>query len=126
MSLALAVFKNRIASLFESSDRFIIIDLSSQNRDESLIVTITNNSPTALLQILTSNNVRVLICGAISDCMKQMLESQKIDVIPWITGEIENVVTAYKLGRLLSPPFIMPGCRGIKGRRRYHWGHRNR
>ena len=118
MSLALATYKNRIASLLESSDKFIIIQSPLYNIDESKSVAIKKNTFNELLQILKNNNVTVLICGAINGCMRQLLEAQNIQVIPWITGDIEGVVDAYHSNSLFSSSFTMPGCRR-KGRFRH-------
>lgn len=112
MCLALATYQNRIASLFESSDKFIIIQSPSYDVKNSTSIVISNNSPNELLQLLKNNNVKILICGAISGCVRQLLEAQNIRVIPWITGDIQGVVEAFRSNQLFSPSFIMPGCRG--------------
>ena len=112
MCLALATYQSRIASLFESSDKFIIIQSPLYEVKNSISIAISNNSPNELLQLLKDNNVRILICGAISGCMRQLLEAQNIRVIPWITGDIQCVVEAFRSNKLFSPSFIMPGCRG--------------
>ena len=117
MCIALAAFGNRIASLFESSDTFIIVKSPSYDIKNSKSITITNNSPNELLQLLKNSNAKILICGAISGCIRNLLEAQNIRVIPWITGDIQSVVQAFRSNNL-SSSFIMPGCR-----RRGRYGH---
>lgn len=118
MSLALATYKDRIATLFESLDRFVIIESPLYDIENLHSILISNNSINELLQVLKKNNVKVLICGAISGCIRQMIETQGIQVIPWIKGNIKNVIHAYRTENLFSSAFTMPGCirRGRHGR----------
>lgn len=126
MSLALATYENRIASLFESSDRFVIMDVASFDLEKSRSIPVGNNSPCELIKILKANNVTVLICGAISGNNHHQIEAEGIQVIAWITGDIQSVVQAYLAGNLYSPTFIMPGIgrRGRRGRHGFHKGLR--
>lgn len=117
MCIALATFEDKIASLFESSNRFIIVPSPSYKFENSESIPIKNNSANELLHLLKQNNVKILICGAISGCMRRLMEAQKIQVIPWITGDVQSVVEAFHSDNLFSSSFIMPGCRG-KGRHR--------
>ena len=125
MCIALATFEDKIASLFESSNRFIIVPSPSYKFENLESIPIQNNSANELLHLLKQNNVKILICGAISSCMRRLMEAQQIQVIPWITGDVKMVVEAFHSDNLFSPLFIMPGCRG-KGRHgRRQFGKRN-
>lgn len=74
-------------------------------------------------RILKENNVKVLICGAISSCAADILHRSGVAAVPWICGPVERVVEAYKAGILLNGAFTMPGCRRQMSKR---GGHRNR
>jgi len=124
MSLALATYEDRIASLFESSDRFVVIDLPASTLENSRSIPVDDNSPPELLKLLKRNDVTVLICGAISGYNHHLLEVEGIQVIPWITGDLQRVAQAYFTGNLFSLPFVMPGCRR-KGRHGRHGFHKN-
>ncbi|MBN1350821.1 NifB/NifX family molybdenum-iron cluster-binding protein [candidate division KSB1 bacterium] len=121
MALALAVYENRIASLFESSNRFIFFDQTPYTLAQSYSVNIPNQSPTELIKLLKANNCRTLICGAISGSTFIMVQNEGIEVIPWITGELENVIAAYQNGNGFSPHLIMPGCRKGFHRRQHRF-----
>jgi len=111
MCIAIATYENRIASLFESSEKFVIIQSPLDNIQDSKSITIINNSPNELLKLLKNNNVKILICGAISGCIQNLLDAHNIEVISWITGDIQSVIEAFRTGNLISSHFIMPGCR---------------
>ena len=119
MCIAIAAYGNRIASLFESSEKFVIIQSPSYDIKNSKSIIISNNSPNELFQLLKNNNIKTLICGAISGCIRNQLEARNIEVIPWITGDIQSVALAFCSNNLVSSSFMMPGC-GKKGRCRHH------
>jgi len=108
MCVALATFGDKIASLFESSNRFVVFQAPLYKVDNSKTIPIINNSANELLNLLKQHNVKILICGAISGCTRRLLNAQKIHVIPWITGDVKNVIDAFQSGRLFSSSFVMP------------------
>ncbi|MBL7094370.1 hypothetical protein ISS22_10400 [candidate division KSB1 bacterium] len=126
MCIALATFGNKVASLFESSNRFIIIQSVGTKDDNLETIPINNHSPNELIHLLKQHKVTVLICGAISGCTRRLLNAQKIQVIPWITGDVKDVFEAFQSDRLFSSSFVMPGCRGNQGQGRHQFRKRKR
>ncbi|MEE4311355.1 MAG: NifB/NifX family molybdenum-iron cluster-binding protein [candidate division KSB1 bacterium] len=111
MLLALAAYENRIASVFESLDRFLIVDF--KDRECHIVSTVKVNNPdfSNLMAIMKTNHADLLICGAINRCCRQLVEGQGIRIIPWVKGEIDHVMDAFSQDNLNSGDFIMPGCR---------------
>ena len=68
-----------------------------------------------------------VICGAVSRPMALMLASRGVKLIPWVAGDIEEVISAFAEGRLGQTSYLMPGCRrrgrfgGRCGRRGRRW-----
>jgi hypothetical protein len=52
----------------------------------------------------------VLICGAISRPLEEALASEAVRVIPNTCGPVEQVLQAFRLGKLTERAFLMPGC----------------
>ena len=122
MCIALATFGDKIASLFESSDQFVIFRSAPYKIDDSETIPIKNNSPNELINLLKQHDVKIIICGAISGCMRRLLDANKIQVIPWITGDVKSVIDALLFNRLNTPSFVMPGCRAKRRQGRGHLG----
>jgi predicted Fe-Mo cluster-binding NifX family protein len=59
--------------------------------------------------------VDTLICGAISRAFSKVLEVSGIHVIPWISGDAEEVLEAYMNGTIHHSRYLMPGCEGEDG-----------
>jgi len=119
MCLALAAYENRMASLMETANQFVVVDLPPIDSKPKKIVAVIDHTLPYLMQLLHRNNVTILICGAINGCMFRAIESMGIKVIPWITGNIDDVLAAFKNNTLEQ--CVMPGClkghgRGKRGR----------
>lgn len=65
---------------------------------------------------LSQYGVNVLICGAVSRPLEELLCAAGIHVIPQTCGPVEEVLQAFATDRLDERAFLMPGCCG--GRRR--------
>ena len=65
--------------------------------------------------------VETLICGAISNPAFAAACAEGITVIPWISGDVEEVIDSFMAGTLPSSRFMMPGCRGRGRRVRRRW-----
>lgn len=124
MCIAIAAYQDRIVSLFESSEKFVIIYSPSYDIKHAKSINVSNNAFTELIQLLKTNKIEILICGAIRGCVRQQIEAHNIKVIPWITGDIQNVVQAFLSDNLFSSSFLMPGCKnkGYYNRQRFRKG----
>ncbi len=119
MCLALAAYDNRMASLLETANQLVVVDLPPIDSKAKKMVAVSDHTLPYLMQLLHSNNVTVLICGAINGCMFRAIESMGIKVIPWIRGNIDDVIGAFQNNTLEQ--WVMPGC--LKG---HGWGKRGR
>ena len=70
-------------------------------------------SLTERVAILRKSGVRTVICGGISDLLANMLSGAEIALISDISGEIEQVLEAYRAKSLNDSRFLMPGAISI-------------
>lgn len=61
---------------------------------------------------LREMGVELLVCGAVSNGLLRLLNSQGIKVIPFVAGDLETVLLAWLEGRLPDNSLLMPGCGG--------------
>lgn len=123
MKLAIPEFNGRVSPVFDCCRRLLVIDTSVHgpnriaSKDWSVIERIQR--PGRLREM----GVRTVLCGGISADLASEIKAGGIEVIPWVSGEVNEVVDAYLEGRLPDPRLAMPGCgRGQymgKGRGRY-------
>ena len=50
---------------------------------------------------LKRNGVKVLVCNGIGNCMLELLKTMKIEVIPGVTGELQQVKESFLAGTLV-------------------------
>jgi predicted Fe-Mo cluster-binding NifX family protein len=122
MKVAVPVWQGNVSSVFDFAHRLLLVELANgaeTNRNE---VVLTEQSGPERIAKLRQLGVNVLICGAISRPLAYMLSGSGIQVLAFVTGPIEQVLTAYKAGQLSRPQYALPGCwkgarRGFRGRR---------
>ena len=110
MRIALSIWNDRISPVFDNSSRLLLIDLENGREIGRTMI------PDRAVR-LKELGINVLLCGAISRPLAYLLVASGVSIIPFLTGEIEEVLDAYLKGKLTGPHFLMPGCRG--GRRRF-------
>lgn len=115
MRIALSVWNGRIAPLFDVACNIQVIDTEDDNRFEVTLP--LQSGMIRRVEILASQPVDVLICGAVSRAVHRMLSSSGIDVRSFVSGEIEEILKAFLAGELDDLAFRMPGCGGMQGGR---------
>ena len=110
MKIALAVWKNRISPVFDSARALIVAEVENETINNRKYIHIQTHMPHNRAVELFELGVNVLICGAISRIYEKMIELQGIKVIPFIAGNVNQVIESYLKGKLNSRNFRMPGC----------------
>jgi predicted Fe-Mo cluster-binding NifX family protein len=114
--VAIPVHNGRISPVFEVARRLLIAEVGDggiRSREE---VNVDDIYPPRRAEKLKSLDVDVLLCGAISRHMAVMLSSSKVEVTPFLSGSVDEVLNAFVSGSLDRGRFAMPGCR-IRRRR---------
>jgi predicted Fe-Mo cluster-binding NifX family protein len=120
MKLAIPIRDGRISPVFDAAGRFLVVEFEGREparRSEYTVMEPGGEARAALLQEL---GVSMLICGAISNQAARIVERCGIELMPWLVGEIDDVIDAYCRGSLGGEGFIMPGCRRGRGAGRGH------
>ncbi|MBN1828866.1 MAG: NifB/NifX family molybdenum-iron cluster-binding protein [Deltaproteobacteria bacterium] len=117
MKTAFAYWENRIAPVFDIARQIHIVE-----SEEGLIIAemeeiLADNLPVQKAVRLAELSVGILVCGAISKPLHQMVAAYGIHVIPFVAGDLREVIQAWLNGGLRGDAFAMPGCYG-PGRRR--------
>ncbi|MGE4285202.1 MAG: NifB/NifX family molybdenum-iron cluster-binding protein [Phycisphaerae bacterium] len=115
MNIAIPVYNSFVSNVFDFAGRLLLVSYENGvelSRREIKLV----NPISARARQLEDSGADVLLCGALSQSVAAMIEAAGIAIVPYITGDVEEVLSAYLRGELLRPPFEMPGC----------WMHRSR
>jgi predicted Fe-Mo cluster-binding NifX family protein len=128
MKIAVPVWQDNVSSVLDFANKLLLVEMENGSeicRNETVLTEQNCIERAAKLRQL---GVNVIICGAISRSLADMLISSRIDVLPFVTGSTEQILTAYKTGNLSLPQYALPGCwkgarRGF-GRRKGRCGRR--
>lgn len=119
MKLAITPWNQRVAPVFDSSERILILEVEPDRQSEGREFDFSNKSPADKARFLADQGVEQLICGAISRDLELLIRDQGIDVYSFIAGNVDVVLNAWITGQLDRPIYAMPGC--LTGRH-HRWG----
>ena len=112
MKAAFATWEKRIAPVFDVTRKVHLVETDGNKiidqRQIGLPGELTNQKVLRLAEL----GVRTLICGAISNTLQTTITAYGIKVIPFVAGDLLDVIQAWMSGSLTeSSKFTMPGSR---------------
>ena len=102
MQVAIPFFGNRVSTRLDCSENFLFVSIENGTIRKCKKIRVVQKKPSALVNILNQLEVDVLICDGITEFYAKQLENTYIQVIPWISGEVEDVLNKYLTGNLIS------------------------
>ena len=123
MKIGLTVWDNRISPVFDAAHTLLVVEIEHNEVAEKKYVPLQPGIPHHQVSRLMAQNIQALICGAISEVPARMVEASGIRLISFISGQTDDVLTAYINGNLQTPAFWMPGY-GFQRRRRFRGNFR--
>jgi predicted Fe-Mo cluster-binding NifX family protein len=127
MKVAIPVWQGNISSVFDFADKLSLAEIEGRTEKNRIEIALPNETIHQKAGRLKELDIDVLICGAISKRLAFLVMGAGIKVIPFVSGQINEVLIAYISGRLTDSRFLMPGCRRgarkgfIKGGYRCRW-----
>jgi len=108
--VGVAVWKGRVSPVFDTSRQLLLVafddDRETERRLEGLLPSVPHQRARRVFEL----GVEVLICGAVSRSLALALAALEVRVVSWKSGEVEEVLQAYRGGSLADRRFSMPGC----------------
>ena len=121
--IGVTIWGEIISPVFDVARSMLIADIADQRIVSREQVPIFPGSPTQQMNCLRRNRIDVLICGAVSEVPAGMIEAAGIRLIPFIRGNVNDVLYAFLNNQLPAADFMMPGC-GKRSHRRRRGRHR--
>ena len=110
MKLAIPIYNSNISNVFDFAHRLLLVDIENGKEANRSEVALESRLLPQRAGQLKNLGVDVLVCGAISRALAYMISASGIQVLPYVTGSIDDVLQAYLTGQLVKPEFSMPGC----------------
>ena len=110
MKLAIPIYNSNISNVFDFAHRLLLVDIENGKEANRSEVALESQSLPQRVEQIKNLEASVLVCGAISRVLANMITASGIEVLPYVTGSIDDVLQAYLTGQLVRPEFSMPGC----------------
>ncbi|SMC16486.1 hypothetical protein SAMN02746041_00087 [Desulfacinum hydrothermale DSM 13146] len=114
--VAIAVLRGRVAPVLDWSTKIVVVGMAGDS--SAKLLDLSDSRPYQRLAALRAQGIRTLICGALSPELLHYAQGLGIHIIHGVAGELEEVLEAYKEGKLDQSRFWLPGCRGPRRYRR--------
>lgn len=108
--IAVTVWGHRVSPVFDSARTLLIAEIDGTNLVGTSQLTFDPERLLDLLQMLRTQQVMLIICGAVSEGPAAMIEAAGVELIPFIAGDAQVVLEHYLQGQPFGAEFRMPGC----------------
>lgn len=109
-TVAVAIWRERIAPVFDSARQIRVIRISPEEDLETLDWLLDEGGYHEKVSTLLRLGVQELLCGAVSNEFRLLLEGAGIVVRSFLAGDVIEVLEAWRNGHLDDSRFAMPGC----------------
>ena len=109
MKVAIPVWEDRVSSVLDFSQRLFVVEMKEGGETSRVQVALSEQSVLAKLAQLRELGIDVLICGAVSQPLAAAFMASGIQLLPYVTGRVDDVLKAYQAGELGLPQFTLPG-----------------
>jgi predicted Fe-Mo cluster-binding NifX family protein len=115
MKTAFAYWENRVAPVFDTACLMHVIVVEQGVIVSETRETLPKEIPFRKVLRLQELGVETLVCGAVSRPMHRLMRACGIEVIPFVAGNLTDVIDGWVRGELGDERFCMPGCCGDRG-----------
>jgi predicted Fe-Mo cluster-binding NifX family protein len=119
MKLAIPVWQDRVSPVFDVAGQLLLVEFEASEEIERRQESLPEESTEQRIHRLQNLGVGTLICGAISRPLEALLASAGIRIVSQVCGNVEEVLQAFRSGKLEDDRFAMPGCCGRRRRRQH-------
>ena len=110
MKVAISIWNDCVSNVFDFADCILLVEIDGDEEIGRSQISFESKSFPKRISQLKSLKVDLLVCGAISRVLAEMVTAAGIEVLAYVTGGIDDVLEAYSSGQLGQPQFAMPGC----------------
>ncbi len=96
MRVAIPVSDHWVTPVFDNTTSILIVDLNVNGCAEYFETPVRNWSQRERAEELSGSGVDVVLCDRISHALASMILARGIDVVPHVTGNVDEVLEMYR------------------------------
>ena len=118
MRVGIPIWNGRVSPVLDTAERVVVIDTGDETGEMREEVALQPRRLPLRAARIAELQLDLLVCGAVSSPLAEMLAAAGVRLEPWIAGDVEEVLGALTTGQLDRPRYRMPGCCGGRGQGR--------
>lgn len=111
MKTAITVWGDRVSPVFDSAQKLLIAEIENKKITSRRYEPFDPDLLYRLTERLNELNIGVFLCGAISTIPANTIEHSGVELIAFISGNVDEILQEYAKGRPIIPTYLMPGCK---------------
>lgn len=111
MRIAISIWEDKISPVLDTASKLLIVENETETESSRFEANLIEKNMSRRCSFIRGLDLDVLICGAISRQLAEMLKASGIKIISGISGPAEDVLAAYLQGALIRSGFFMPGVK---------------
>jgi predicted Fe-Mo cluster-binding NifX family protein len=112
MIVAIPIAEGRVSPVLDTAARFLIVRRDRGKVTQRRECVISPLPVDAMARSIAELQVDVVLCAAVSESLRRMLEGRGVRIRRHLCGDAESVLDAFLGGHLRQSEFRMPGCWG--------------
>ena len=120
--LAVPVYQERISPLLDVAKKFTLYEIHDGEIRQKIYINIHEDNESLRIEKLKELGVSVIIGGAVSCFVSDIIHSKNIRLISWASGLVDNIVESYIKGDLKQDQLDNQQCRRKKHRKQCDMG----
>lgn len=110
MKVAIPVSADATATTLDFAGELLVVDCEGPEEVDRSRAVLEEALPANRARRIIRLGIHVLICGAISRSLAMLIQDAGIQVIPLVSGPVDEVLAGFMADRLDEPRFLLPGC----------------
>ena len=111
MKAAVSIWQDRVAPVFDVSDTIVVVEIKKSTVNAKSLERLDANDSSAKILKMVRLEIDMLVCGAVSRSLCDLIAASGILVVPFVSGQVNEVIQALMDDRLNEERFDMPGRR---------------
>lgn len=100
MKVAIPRMGETVAPCFEYSATIAVFSVQDGHVVDQVDFPIRSREPFDRVRLLRDQAVDTIICGGVQDVFEDLLRASGIELISWVTGDVDALLSRYLQGRL--------------------------
>jgi predicted Fe-Mo cluster-binding NifX family protein len=109
MKIAIPVWQDRVSPLFDSSEHLLVAESAGNRILKQDVISMESLSLFQRIDLLQRLHIEVFACGGITRPILENISNKNIKVIPFICGDVNELLQAILNGKDVKFLFSMPG-----------------